>query len=683
MKLSDVADAVSKRYWIIIVLVLVSALIAAVIGYVQSPVYKVEITMAAIPPTNPTTQMPDATIGAAYIAAMPSIANAGESIGVAETVHEELLKLGIDIPAEELLDKVSSIPEENSNAFKMTFTDESPTRVADIANTWGTVLALKTLPPSDVLPNELYDPDFSEVIFDGTLKITTTAIPPETPTQPKPLLYVGLGAFLGLILGFCIVVLIEYFDPHFRSPAEVEEVLEAPVVGIIPKTKATDDAALLSSLGEGSLTREAYSELRTGLMFSDEGDAIRSMAMAAAIPVGAGPSVAINLAMSIAAVERSTLLIDGDLRGQAVSKLMGATRKPGLSDSIKSGKLARDSIVKTEVPNLSLLPAGTPHQNPSDMLSRPLFEDLLHELEGYYDKVILYAPSLSSGGDASIIASRANMNLLIIDAEKCTRRMAADALKSYERLHVKPGGAVLTNVKMKRVQRKQQAMKSAEEARVKRAAGEVVELGAVTETGRKEAVTKRAEKTVTIPEKKAVKTAPAAVEKAVPEKARRPAATPKPEPIKLGMTEEEIERMRTIVAEDFRRLGETGAPIPGQWLKALNSDKPDVRESAEIAIGAYYEAFLKKYSISEESIKNIAQSIIRMMRREGEFASMSEEEAQKHLQKMLVDAGARFNGSSSAGFSGGARRRSEDSSAGGSSRLTEQQPEKDKQLDWE
>lgn len=700
MKLGDVVDAVRKRYWIILVLILVASLIAAVAGYVQSPVYKVEITMAAIPPTNPTTQMPDPTIGAAYIAAMPSIANASESIGVAETVQAELLKKGIDIPAEELMGKVSALPEENSNAFKLTFTDSSPTRVADIANTWGTVLALKTLPPSEGIPNELYDPGFSEVIFDGTLRITSTAVPPDTPTQPKPLLYIGLGAFLGLILGFCIVVLIEYFDPHFRSPSEVEENLEAPVVGLVPKTKARDEAELLSSLGETSPIWDAYSELRTGLMFSSEEGSMRSIAVAAAIPFGTGPSASINLAMSIAAIERSTLLIDCDMGGQAVSRLMGCSNRPGLSDSIKGGKIARDSIVKTEVRNLSILPAGTPYENSSDLLSRPLFEDILGELESYYDKVILYAPSLSSSVDASIIASKTDSNLVVIDADKCTRRMAAEALKSYERLHLKPDGVILTNVKMKRFQRKQQALKSAEKARVRTEVGMAAGIGSLQEGMVKERGKKRVEKAGAAREPKEVKAAPPVAEE--------PPGAPKPEPSKLGMTEEEIERMRTIVAEDFRRLGETGAPIPRQWLRALNSDKVDVRESAEIAIDAYYQAFLLKYKISEESIKNIAASIIRMMRREGEFAGMSEEEAQKHLRKMLVDAGARFSGASSGSSSNQTANIPGEQDAGGEAEAGEKQkdagkgrrdeetgdhrdsgpprqphPEKDKPVDWE
>ncbi|MDY6794794.1 MAG: hypothetical protein SWK76_05885 [Actinomycetota bacterium] len=635
MSLSDVANATRKRYWIIVVLVLVSVLAAALIGYIQNPVYKVEVTLAVVPPEDPTTKQPSATAAAIIVSSMASIANATESIGVAETAHNELLKIGIDIPAEELLDKMSATAEESSNALTLTFTDESPTRVTDIANTWAKVLAQKTLPPTSEIPNELYDSDFKEVVLDGIIRITSPAIPPQTPTQPKPLLYVGLGAFMGLILGIVIVILIEYFNPHFRSPAEVEEALEAPVLGMIPKIKSDEDKALLISADVDSSIKEAYSELRTGFIFSFDEDAMKSIIAAAAIPFGAGPSVSINLAASIAAIERSTLLIDCDIKGQAVTKLMGLMDKPGLSDSLKSGKLARDSVAKTAAPNLSILPAGTPYDNTTDLLSRPFFEDLLREMESCYDKVVLYAPSLSSGVDASIVASKVNANLLIVDSEKCTRRMATESMKSFGRLEVKPDGIILTNVKMKRFQRKQLAMKTAEEMRIREGKGKTVKPAAMEEGASKAVRKKRAKKIETA--------APPAAEKALTVRPKKPTLIPGSEPTKLDIEEEEMRRMRETVSEDFHRLGETGAPIPRQWLKALNSDKPDIRESAQIAISSYYDAFLCKYSISDESIKNISDSIIKMMRREGEFSSMSEEEAQRHLQQMLVDAGARFS----------------------------------------
>jgi hypothetical protein len=150
------------------------------------------------------------------------------------------------------------------------------------------------------------------------------------------------------------------------------------------------------------------------------------------------------------------------------------------------------------------------------------------------------------------------------------------------------------------------------------------------------------------------------VKEAKPEP-RKVAATPAEAP--AGAAGDEIRQVRESVAEDFRRMGEAGAPIPKNWLRALNSDKVDVRDSAQSAITSYYQAFLRRYEIGEESVNRVTESIIRMMRREGEFAAMSEEEAQHHLQNMLVDAGASFQGAAAGGAS--TRRESGTADGGG------------------
>ena len=84
MKPQELATAIKKRAWIIVLVVLLAAGAAAIISKVQTPVYKVEIVMTAIPPNSPTTHTPDATISATYIASMHAIASAAESLDVAK-----------------------------------------------------------------------------------------------------------------------------------------------------------------------------------------------------------------------------------------------------------------------------------------------------------------------------------------------------------------------------------------------------------------------------------------------------------------------------------------------------------------------------------------------------------------------------------------------------------------------
>ena len=691
MKPRDLAGALKKRGWLIILIVLLAALISTLIARVKSPTYKVEITVSAIAPRNPSTKQADPTIAGSYVLIMPSITTAMESLEVAEAARERLLANGIDIPVEELLKKVKAEPEVQTSFARLTFTDGSPTRVADIANIWGEVLEQKS---SDDLT--VSSPNLKELLLGGKLVVTTTAIPPRSPSQPKPYVYLGLGVFVGLVLGFGLVIGIDYFDPHFRSVPEVEETLGIPVLGTIPKLRGTGATTLLTSRGEASLTHDAYSQLRTTLMFSLAEGAFNSTLIAAAIPTEDSPYIPVNLAASMAHAGRKTLLIDCDLREKAVSRLLEALGRPGLADILARGGPVREKIIATPTPSLFFLPAGHAPEEPSDLLSLPLMDQVLRELEGEYEKLILSAPPLLTAIDGVIAASKANLSLVVVDAQKCSRNLALSALEGFHLLHITPTGVVLSNARLSRRERAMYARRTAPEPRAKRKeAAAAAPLpkpkaraveGAVSTPPRTVAAASvqparaakppaaRPARFARTKEKKAALEVDETgiVAGAAPAAAAPPAAAPPTDEAETAAraaaaarsTGEELLQMQGIVTDDFRRMGATGAPIPKQWLRALNSDKPDVRESARMAISAYYHSFLGRYSISEESVERITESIIRMMRREGEFATMSEEEAQQHLQKMLVDAGARFSTGSSGGRSSGSGEQAPASTAG-------------------
>jgi capsular exopolysaccharide synthesis family protein len=712
MKPRDLVAAIRKRGWLIIVIVLLAALFSAVIARVQTPSYKVEILVSAVAPKNPTNNQPDASIASIYaLALMPSIASATESIDVAEATSERLRQNGIDVPAESLLSKVKAEADVNSAFATITVTDDSPTRVADIANTWGEVLEIQT---SD--NPEVNNPDLKEVLLGGKLVVTNRAVPPAKANQPKPLVYLGLGFFVGLVLGFGLVIGIEYFDPHFRSTQEVEESLDIKVLGIIPKLKGADATTLLATRADNSPVHEAYSQLRTTLMFSLAEKPFKSVVVASAIPTEDGPYIPANLAVSIAYIDRKTLLIDCDVRDKAISKLMGAADKPGLADSLALGEPVSPKITATKIPNLYLLPAGRTSEESSDLLSLPLMDEYLRELEDQYDKLVIYAPALITAIDAVVAASKANLSLVVLDAQKCSRNIVLSAMESFNLLHLKPTGVVLSNVKLSRRERAIHARKAAPASREykkgvsaggaaqplkakelapRQSTASQEKVGALeapikpereperskgrppkpAKTKAKKAAFKKSDKGS---KAKATSEMPGPSMGAIPRKDKTPYPAVTPVSPAARSTEEELRQMKEIVADDFRRLGATGAPIPKQWLRALNADKPDVRESAKIAISAYYESFLHRYSISEESIKSLTESIIKMMRREGEFAHMSEEEAQKYLQKMLMDAGARFSTSLSVSGSPANAERAGDISSG-----KEREAEKEEGLEEE
>ncbi len=425
MKPQDIATAVKKRWWIIVVLTLVAALAAAVVARVQTSVYKVEIQMAATAPKSPVTGQQDATIALALQVAMPSIANATESIDIAKATSERLKKSGIDVSPEELLKKVKSSPVANSNSLKISVTDTSPTRVAEIANAWGAEAG-------NVLSG-------SDLLLGGKLEVTNKAVVPEKPSQPKPLVYLGLGLFLGLVAGFTISIGWEYFDPHFRSEEETEEMLGVPVVGTIPKKQLSPAAS-----------NELFSGLKASLLFSMNGRSATSVTIASAVPDNSGYTTAINLAKSVANMGGRTLLVDCDLRKHKVSDLMGAGKLSGVGEILEKDEALKDKVAPTSSPNLFLLPAGRTSGSPSDILATQKFAELIPLLEVSFEWVLISTPALTTAVDPALVATRTRATLVVIDVQTCTRNTALDALANLRRLQLEPSGVVLTNVKTKR-----------------------------------------------------------------------------------------------------------------------------------------------------------------------------------------------------------------------------------------
>jgi receptor protein-tyrosine kinase len=430
MKPRDIAGALQRRYWMVIAIVLVAALTGAIVSVVQTPVYKVRIIMAAEAPINPMTKNPDATITFGLAYSMQAIANAAQSIDVARATSAKLKEAGINISPEELQERVTADFEVNTTSLNLDFTDSSPTRAAEIANAWGEET-------SRILGS-------SGLMLGGKLALTNKAVPPNKPTAPNPMAYVSIGAFLGLVLGITLVLGLEYFDPHFRSSEETREMLGLPVLGVLPREKAPTE-----------LSRKVYANIRTNIVLSDDNDEYRSILVASVMPdfeeaqANTGAKVTINLAMAMARSGRNTVIVDCNFVDKSASQLLGAGELPGLAEVLEGKEPSEGFYFKTSVENLSIVPAGSSSVMPSDLLSSPLFTDVVRRCENDFEAVFLDGPPLIENMDSAIAANSTTSSLIVIDVRNCTRNGALKALEGFYRFDIKPTGVILTNFALK------------------------------------------------------------------------------------------------------------------------------------------------------------------------------------------------------------------------------------------
>ena len=144
----------------------------------------------------------------------------------------------------------------------------------------------------------------------------------------------------------------------------------------------------------------------------------------------------INLAMSMAAeVDTSVLLVDADVVRPAVLAGLGISAQRGLLDVLTDpGIDLGDVILKTNVPKLSILPAGTPNNISTELLASGAMEKLLESLATRYPGriVIFDAPPLLVTNEAKVLAARVGQVVVIVRASTTPRRAVGQVLAALE-----------------------------------------------------------------------------------------------------------------------------------------------------------------------------------------------------------------------------------------------------------
>lgn len=152
---------------------------------------------------------------------------------------------------------------------------------------------------------------------------------------------------------------------------------------------------------------------------------------------GEGKSfVALNLAMSIATeIDSTVLLVDADVANPTLMKTMHLPPSKGLLDLLtRDSADVADVMLKTNVPKLSLLPAGTPHRRATEMLASDGMRDLVNEMANRYaDRIIVFdSPPLLVTTEARVLASLMGQIVMVVEADRTTQSAVNHALETIE-----------------------------------------------------------------------------------------------------------------------------------------------------------------------------------------------------------------------------------------------------------
>ena len=312
------------------------------------------------------------------------------------------------------------------------------------------------------------------------VSIVKPAVPPDKPSNiPPKLLVLGTGLVMGLIIGIVFAFLAEIFDTSMGRIEDVEELLQVPVLGVIPfleseeadknrskhrEPERTRTRDLVTHYKPGSMGAEAFRALRTNLQFLRLETKGKVFLITSAF-VQEGKTVnAINLALIMAQAGNKVLLVDADLRKPLVHKYYGLPIGPGLTDyvlgnyrwnevtntisDIMLGEFGIDDILKTPgMDTLHIVTAGTKPPNPSEILSSNRFRQFLKEVSKDYNFIFVDAPPVMPVADASDIATLADGVILVYMTGKIGRGVLKRVKTNLENVDAKLTGVILNKVR--------------------------------------------------------------------------------------------------------------------------------------------------------------------------------------------------------------------------------------------
>lgn len=332
---------------------------------------------------------------------------------------------------------------------------------------------------SDEIRQEYQKARMAEAAEVGQVQVMDWAALPDRPMESMRSLKLGLGLFLGLLLGAGGATLREATDGSVRRREEVESRLQLPVLSVIPRvvggpglgareaagaiTPSSGSVAVASRATplrnavarrwivpreERSLAaaREAHRILRNNLAWAAGATAPPTTIVVTSATAGEGKTTtAVSLALGYVREGKSTLLLDCDFRRPRLHDVFRIAQSPGLGQLLL-GYATLPSVVRAaHQPGLSVIPAGDLAADAFDGVNAERFRDMLQKLAGRYERIVIDTPPVLAVADAAMLAALGDGVVVVVRAGTTERVAVEQALRQLSFVNARIMGIVLND----------------------------------------------------------------------------------------------------------------------------------------------------------------------------------------------------------------------------------------------
>ena len=246
----------------------------------------------------------------------------------------------------------------------------------------------------------------------------------EGQVSPKKLLIIAAALLLGIAIPALIIWLLSFFRYKVEGHEDVARLTDLPIIAdvAVASDNVKQKAGIVVQANKNNQIDEIFRAMRTNIQFMLQGD--QKVICFTSSTSGEGKTFnAANLAVSFALLGKKVLLCGLDIRKPALGRLFGVSdRFEGITSLLTLDKVTRGALVnqinKSGVnENLDLLLAGPVPPNPTELLARENFGQVIDILRELYDYIIFDTAPVGLVTDTLQIGQHADMTVFVCRAD--------------------------------------------------------------------------------------------------------------------------------------------------------------------------------------------------------------------------------------------------------------------------
>jgi capsular exopolysaccharide synthesis family protein len=239
------------------------------------------------------------------------------------------------------------------------------------------------------------------------------------PVAPDKKVVLGGALVLGLLLPMGFIILRDFFNDRIADVDELKRLSPVPLLAMIPNSKRK---RVLPDEPK-SMLAESFRTARINLQYLNVGAQRQVIGFTSSMSGEGKTFCAVNMATIMALSGKRTLLVDADMRRPRVAEVLELGEGAGLSTYLIGEVDVQGLVRPTNIPGLEVITAGPIPPNPLELVEHERLADLLRQLRGRYDHIIVDASPMGLVSEYVILMRHVDVTLYVA-RQGVTRRSA-------------------------------------------------------------------------------------------------------------------------------------------------------------------------------------------------------------------------------------------------------------------